>query len=85
MLANVDTALAASVAESLGIEVPEAQPRATELPVPDCDAAPSDGTDDKALLMAEGGAASVQDALGRFIEAVSAHRFYPREMDPPAV
>ena len=41
MLANVDADLAAGVAEGLGIEVPAAQPRATDLPMPQYEAAPS--------------------------------------------
>ena len=41
MLANVDAGLAAGVAAGLGIEVPAAQPRATGLPMPEYELAPS--------------------------------------------
>ncbi|MFL6707517.1 MAG: catalase [Massilia sp.] len=44
-----------------------------------------DGSDDKGLVVAGEGAAAARTAVGQFIEALSAHRFYAREMDPPLV
>ena len=44
-----------------------------------------DGTPDAGLVVAPEGAKAAGAAVAKFIDAMSAHRNFAREMDPPAV